>query len=42
MKSTLRLRVPRLDWLVRLYLRLPFKPFAGQMLVVAETPAEGE
>ncbi len=35
MKSTLRLRIPFLPLVVRLYLHLPFKPFAGQMLVVA-------
>jgi SAM-dependent methyltransferase len=36
MKSTLRLRLPFLHQIVRLYLRMPFKPFAGQMLMVAE------
>lgn len=35
-KSSLRLNLPRLDLIVRLYLRLPFKPLAAQMLVVAE------
>jgi len=38
MKSTLRLTLPKLDWIVRLYLALPFRPFAGQLLVVAEAP----
>ncbi len=29
-------RVPTAEWLVRSYLALPFRPFAGQFLVVAE------
>ena len=36
MKSTLRLNLPALPLLVRLYLALPFKPMAGQLLMVAE------
>ena len=36
MKSTLRLRLPMLRQIVRLYLSLPFKPLAGQMLFVCE------
>jgi len=36
MKSTLRLRLPMLRHLVRLYLSLPFNPRAGQMLFVCE------
>jgi len=36
MKSTLRLNLPALPLIVRTYLALPFKPFAGQMLMVAE------
>lgn len=36
MKSTLKLELPRLDYLVRLYLNFPIKPLAGQMLVVAQ------
>jgi SAM-dependent methyltransferase len=36
MKSTLRLSLPALPLLVRIYLRLPWRPFAGQMLFVAE------
>lgn len=39
MKSTLRLSLPRLDWIVRFYLSLPFRPLAGQLLVVAEKSA---
>jgi SAM-dependent methyltransferase len=35
MKSTLKLNLPFLDLLVRLYLHMPYKPLAGQMLVVA-------
>lgn len=36
MKSTLRLRLPFLPLIVRTYLRLPYRPFAGQMLMVGE------
>jgi SAM-dependent methyltransferase len=36
MKSTLRLRLPMLRHLVRLYLSLPVNPRAGQMLFVCE------
>ena len=36
MKSTLRLRLPMLRQLVRLYMAFPFKPMAGQMLFVCE------
>lgn len=35
MKSTLKLRIPFIHLVVRWYLRLPFRPKAGQMLVVA-------
>lgn len=35
MKSTLKLNLPFLDLIVRLYLHMPYKPLAGQMLVVA-------
>jgi SAM-dependent methyltransferase len=41
MKSTLRLNLPLLPLLVRTYLNLPFKPFAGQMLLVAENLKKG-
>ncbi len=44
MKSTLRLNLPLLPLIVRTYLAMPFKPFAGQLLMVAEnrkkSPAE--
>lgn len=36
MKSTLRTPVPGLRWWVRSYLALPYRPLAGQMLVVAK------
>jgi hypothetical protein len=36
MKSTLKFNLPKLDLIVRLYLKLPLKPLAAQMLVVAE------
>ncbi len=36
MKSTLKLSVPFLEFWVWLYLRLPYKPLAGQMLVIAD------
>ncbi len=42
MKSTLKLKLPKLDWIVRFYLALPFRPLAGQALVVAESPAASE
>jgi SAM-dependent methyltransferase len=35
MKSTLTIPVPKLSFFVSMYLRLPLKPFAGQMLIVA-------
>ncbi len=33
---TMKSRLPVAEWLVRLYLSLPIRPFAGQFLVVAE------
>ena len=33
---TMKSRLPTAEWLVRLYLSLPIRPFAGQFLVVAE------
>jgi SAM-dependent methyltransferase len=39
MKSTLRLRLPMLRQLVRLYLAMPFSPLGGQMLFVCENQA---
>jgi len=36
MKQTLKLRLPFLGAIVAAYLRLPFRPMAGQMLLVAE------
>jgi SAM-dependent methyltransferase len=36
MKSTLKLNIPLIHLIVRLYLRSPWRPRAGQMLVVAE------
>lgn len=41
MKSTLRLRLPFLPYLVRLYLALPVKPLGGQMLMVTENQKKG-
>ena len=35
MKSTLRLKIPFLSFIIHTYMRSPFKPLAGQMLVVA-------
>ncbi len=37
---TLKSRWPKAEWMVDLYLHLPFRPFAGQFLVVADKPAE--
>jgi hypothetical protein len=41
MKSTLRLNLPMLPLLVRSYLHSPFKPFAGQMLMVSQNLKRG-
>jgi ubiquinone/menaquinone biosynthesis C-methylase UbiE len=41
MKSTLRLNLPMLPMLVRSYLHSPFKPFAGQMLMVSQNLKRG-
>lgn len=41
MKSTLRLNLPMLPLLVRSYLHAPFKPFAGQMLMVSQNLKRG-
>lgn len=39
---TMKSRFPKWRWLVRTYLGLPFRPLAGQMLIVArKTEAEG-
>jgi len=40
---TMKSRWPKAEWMVGLYLRLPFRPFAGQFLAVAEpAPVKGE
>jgi len=41
MKSTLRLNLPMLPLLVRAYLASPFKPLAGQLLIVGENHKKG-
>jgi hypothetical protein len=33
---SMKSRLPTAEWLVRLYLALPFRPLAGQFLVIAE------
>jgi SAM-dependent methyltransferase len=35
---SLKSRLPVSGWLIRLYLALPWRPFAGQFLIVAEKP----
>jgi SAM-dependent methyltransferase len=35
---SMKSRLPTSEWLVRLYLALPFRPWAAQFLVVAEKP----
>jgi SAM-dependent methyltransferase len=35
---TLKSRWPKAQWMVSLYLKLPFRPLAGQFLMVAERP----
>ena len=37
---SMKSRLPKRSWLVDLYLRLPYRPLAGQFLVVAEAPRE--
>lgn len=39
MKTTLRITLPKIDWIVRTYLHLPYKPLARQMLVVGRKKA---
>ena len=36
MPFSMKSRLPVAEWLVRLYLALPFRPLAGQFLVIAE------
>lgn len=36
MPFTMKSKLPTADWLIRLYLALPFRPLAGQFLVIAE------
>jgi SAM-dependent methyltransferase len=38
---TMKSRWPKAEWMVDLYLRLPFRPFAGQFLVIAEPDTVG-
>jgi SAM-dependent methyltransferase len=37
---SMKSRLPVSEWLLRLYLALPWRPLAGQFLVVAERPVE--
>ena len=39
---TMKSRWPKAEWMVDLYLRLPFRPFAGQFLVIAEPAGKNE
>jgi len=39
---TMKSRWPRAEWMVCLYLRLPFRPFAGQFLTIAEPASRSE
>jgi SAM-dependent methyltransferase len=39
---TMKSRWPRAEWMVDLYLRLPFRPFAGQFLTIAEPAPRGD
>ncbi|MGD1098082.1 MAG: class I SAM-dependent methyltransferase [Bryobacteraceae bacterium] len=39
---TMKSHWPKAEWMVDLYLRLPFRPFAGQFLVVAEPAGMSE
>lgn len=38
MPFSMKSRLPTAEWLVKLYLALPFRPLAGQFLVIAEKP----
>lgn len=38
---SMKSRMPVATWLVKLYLALPWRPFAGQFLIVAEKETEG-
>ncbi len=38
---SMKSRLPTAEWLVRAYLALPWRPLAGQFLVVAQRPADG-
>lgn len=38
---SMKSRMPVAEWLIRLYLALPWRPLAGQFLVVAEKAEEG-
>lgn len=37
---SMKSRLPRAEWLVDLYLALPYRPLAGQFMIVAEPSAE--
>lgn len=39
---TMKSRWPKAEWMVDLYLRLPFRPFAGQFLVIAEPSGKSD
>ena len=39
---SMKSKLPKLRWLIRWYLRSPFKPFGAQMLIVAEPAAGGK
>ena len=38
MPFSMKSRLPTAEWLVRMYLALPFRPMAGQFLVIADKP----
>jgi SAM-dependent methyltransferase len=39
---SMKSRMPVAEWLIQLYLSLPWRPFAGQFLIVAEKQSEGQ
>ncbi|NJB68677.1 SAM-dependent methyltransferase [Desulfobaculum xiamenense] len=41
MPFSMKSRLPKARWMVRLYLRLPLRPLAGQFFVCAAKPVEG-
>jgi hypothetical protein len=39
---SMKARLPKWSWLVKIYLALPYRPVAGQFLIVAESSGDDE